>query len=155
MEESKIKEIIETGRNFMKGYQNEADEFQSDQELKKPQPPLVKEAMGNELIDLPRNFEDLVMELDFMKVITNRKSNRVYTKENITLLQLSYLLYATQGIKDIRGKSYATIRTVPCGGARHEFETYMLVQYVEGLKPGLYHYLPQTHSIEFLNNIQN
>jgi SagB-type dehydrogenase family enzyme len=71
----------------------------------------------------------------------------------MSLLQLSYLLWTTQGIKNIRGKNYATIRTVPCGGARHEFETYLIVKKIESLKPGMYHYLPMTHQIEFLNEI--
>ena len=68
----------------------------------------------------------------------------------MSLLQLSFLLWATQGIKSIRGKSYATIRTAPCGGARHPFETYLLVRQVEGLLPGAYHYLPMTHQLELL-----
>ena len=49
----------------------------------------------------------------------------------MSLLQLSFLLWATQGVKSIRGKSYATIRTAPCGGARHPFQTYLLVRQVE------------------------
>jgi len=84
------------------------------------------------------------------EILLARKSNRVYTQEPISMLQLSYLLWATQGIKDIRGKSYATIRTVPCGGARHQFETYLMVRHVEGLQPGAYHYLPMGHKLEFL-----
>lgn len=156
MEEKLIKEKINEGRNTLRSvFEFEAEEdYQSDQDLKRPQPPLFKAPMTDNAIALPTNFSDLP-EKSFQEVIGTRKSNRVYTQKNVTLLQLSYLLFATQGVKDIRGKSYATIRTVPCGGARHEFETYMLVQYVEGLKPGLYHYLPQTHSIEFLNEVDD
>ena len=69
----------------------------------------------------------------------------------MSLLQLSFLLWGTQGVKDIRGKSYATLRTVPAGGARHPFETYLLVRQVEGLVPGMYHYLPMTHQLELLS----
>ncbi len=65
----------------------------------------------------------------------------------MTLLQLSFMLWATQGIKKMRGQ-YATLRTVPCGGARHEFETYLAVNQVDGLEPGLYHYLPLEHALE-------
>ncbi len=67
--------------------------------------------------------------------------------------ELSFLLWATQGVKKIRGRAYATIRTVPCGGARHEFETYLIVRSVEGLRPGAYHYLPMLHALEFLHPI--
>lgn len=156
LEEKIIKDKIQKGRDFLKSeceFEDEID-YKTDQELKLPQPPLFKEPVSDVIIKLPINFDDLE-EIDFKTIIGSRKSNRVYTQENVSLLKLSYLLYATQGVKEIRGKSYATIRTVPCGGARHEFDTYMVVQYVEGLKPGLYHYLPQNHSIEFLKDIDN
>ena len=39
---------------------------------------------------------------------------------------------------------------MPCGGARHPFETYLLVRKVEGLVSGAYHYLPMTHQLELL-----
>ncbi len=35
----------------------------------------------------------------------------------------------------MRSRAYATLRTVPSGGARHAFETYLVVRYVEGLRP--------------------
>ncbi|MBE6108216.1 MAG: SagB/ThcOx family dehydrogenase [Erysipelotrichaceae bacterium] len=152
--EKQIETMIKTGREFMKMPHEDAD-YKSDQDLKKQQPPLVKEPMGGTIIALPTNFEELNLENDILKVINTRQSHRVFTQKNMTLLELSFLLWSTQGVKSIRGKSYATIRTVPCGGARHEFETYFIVQYVEGLEKGLYHYLPMTHQIEFLSPIEN
>ena len=41
-------------------------------------------------------------------------------------------------------------RTVPSGGARHPFETYLLVRRIEGVEPGLYRYLPLEHKLCFL-----
>ena len=157
MEEKRIREIIETGRAFIRtGYEEiEDEEYFTDQELKKVQPPLVKEVMSNNRIDLGRDFEKLEADRDFFSVIDRRCSHRVFTEEKMTLKQLSYLLYSCQGIKEIRGKAYATLRTVPCGGARHEFETYLTVQNVEGLKDGLYHYLPMSHQLEFLKEVDD
>jgi SagB-type dehydrogenase family enzyme len=43
-----------------------------------------------------------------------------------------------------------TIRTVPSAGARHPFETYLLVNSVEGLLPGLYRYRALTHDLVVL-----
>lgn len=150
------KKLIEDGRNFMKSYSTDAyDDFESDQDLKLPQPPLVKAPMAEQGLPLPRNFEDLAIQNDFLSLLRERKSSRVYTQQSISLLQLSFLLWATQGIKDIRGKSYATLRTVPSGGARHPFETYLLVQNVEGLQPGAYHYLPMGHQLEFLHPVED
>ena len=39
------------------------------------------------------------------------------------------------------------MRTVPSAGARHAFETYLLVHRVEGLKPGLYRFLALGHAL--------
>ena len=150
------KKLISEGRNFMKSNSlSPYDDFISDQDLKLPQPPLVKAPMTEQAMPLPRNFEDLSLQQNFITLLTERKSSRVYTQQPISLLQLSFLLWATQGIKDIRGKSYATLRTVPSGGARHPFETYLLVQYVEGLQPGAYHYLPLGHQLEFLHPVED
>lgn len=150
------KKLIAEGRNFMKSFSTSPyEDFVSDQQLRLPQPPLVKPPMTGQVMPLPRNFEDLDMQQDFVALLTERKSSRVYTQQPISLLQLSFMLWATQGIKDIRGKSYATLRTVPSGGARHGFETYLLVQHVEGLQPGAYHYLPVQHQIEFLHPVED
>ena len=150
MNEKEIRERIERGRNFVRSLNDEVSDYQTDQELKKPQPPLVKEAMTSAWIPLPRNFEDLSIEGDFLHIINSRASHRVYTEEKMSLLELSYLLWCSQGIKEIRGKAYATLRTVPCGGARHEFECYMAIQNVAELEDGLYHYLPMKHAVEKL-----
>ena len=157
MDERKIRELIETGRNWLRtGYSQEKyEDYHTDQELKKKQPPLVKAAMSDVIIDLPSDFAGIEVETDFLKIINSRSSHRVYTQGKITLKQLSYLLWCMQGVKEIRGKSYATLRTVPCGGARHPFETYMALKDVEGLKDGLYHYLPMEHKIEFLKEVED
>ena len=161
MLEIKVQEaLIKTGRDFTKGYQNNdpyGDKFESDQELKRPQPPLVKAAKTepNSWVHLPRDFEDLELKNDLISLIKDRRSARVYTQEEMSLLQLSFILWATQGVKGLRGKAYATLRTVPCGGARHEFETYLLIRNVEGLKAGAYHYLPMEHALEFVSEIDD
>ena len=152
MEEKEIEKLIETGRAFIRTGYDETDysDYFTDQELKKKQPPLVKEAMSDQTFDLPMDFDSMEYNRDFLDVINRRSSHRVYTEEKMNIRQLSYLLWCIQGIKEIRGKAYATLRTVPCGGARHQFETYMAIQNVEGLEDGLYHYLPMGHKIELL-----
>lgn len=156
MEQELERQIIKEARERMKSRAAEEEEtdYQSDQDKKLPQPPLVKAPMRSEQIDLPRDFKPLGLEQDLLSVIVRRCSSRVYTQQPVSLLQLSFLLWATQGIKEIRGKSYATLRTVPCGGARHPFETYLMVRNVEGLEPGAYHYLPMSHQLEFLHPVE-
>lgn len=153
--EKEIQELTRIGRQKMHPGLEHYEGYKTDQELKKPQPPLVKAAMCDESIALPLNFTDLDIDNDFLHVINSRQSHRVYTQEKMSLLQLSYLLWCSQGVKEIRGKSYATLRTVPAGGARHPFEVYMTVQNVEGLKDGFYHYLPMKHHIECLKEAED
>ena len=160
MEEKQVREQIEKGRAFLKSQdtaerEKNGGDYKTDQELKKPQPPLVKAPMTDNRVDLPRNFETLGLQDNLLELLKKRKSSRVYTQEDMSLLQLSFLLWAAQGIKSIRGRSYATIRTAPCGGARHPFETYLLVRQVEGLLPGVYHYLPMTHQLELLEELED
>ena len=159
LDEKLQRELLERGRNFTKGYrQNDPylEDFESDQSRKLPQPPLVKAPMREEAARIPLSldFDGLAPEKDLLSVLRDRRRTRVYTQEAMTLPQLSFLLWATQGVKGLRGKSYATLRTVPSGGARHPFETYLLVRKVEGLAPGAYHYLPMEHALEYLHPVE-
>lgn len=160
LDEKIQRDLIAAGRTFMKG--TRADDayeplFESDQTRKLPQPPLVKAAVTPEETHIPltRDFSGLSLKNDLVSLFTERKSSRVYTEEAISIDELAFLLWATQGVKGIRGKNYATLRTVPCGGARHEFETYLAVRNVTGLRPGKYHYLPMEHALEYLGEIEN
>lgn len=160
LEKTTQNELIAQGREFMKGYQDSdpyMEDFESDQELKRPQPPLTKAPMADKSarIQLSLDFDGLDLKNDLISLIRDRHSARVYTQERMTLEQLSFLLWATQGVKKLRSKSYATLRTVPSGGARHAFETYLLVCKVEGLEAGAYHYLPMDHALEFLHPVED
>lgn len=153
-------QIIDKNRDFMKGYRASdpyQEDFVSDQQQCLPQPPLVKDAMrpADSHIPLPLDFSGLDCKNDLYALFRDRKSQRVYTEQPVSLAQLSFLLWATQGIKELRGKAYATLRTVPSGGARHPFETYLAVRLVDGLRPGIYHYLPMEHALEFLGLPEN
>ena len=153
MNEEAVRSRIKLGRSFLTKFGDMEDlgeDYDTDQYLGKPQPPLCKAPMTDKAIDLPTDFSGLAVDNDFLHVINSRRSHRVYTQEPISLTQLSYLLWCTQGVQSVRGHAYATLRTVPSGGARHAFECYMAIMNVSGLEPGLYHYLPMKHRIEFL-----
>ena len=142
------KQLIAKGRDFMHGYRDNdpyAEDFESDQDLKLPQPPLVKAPMAKDgnRIELTKDFSKLPMLHNLPKLIESRCSARIYTQENMSLAQLSFLLWSCQGVKSIRGKSYATLRTVPSGGARHPFETYLAIRKVDG------------HQLEFLHEVDD
>ena len=139
---------VKIQRKWMKSNFAEMEGVESDQQLKKVQPPLTKgyDEKGT-IIDLPKVNENVLVKTNILDIINNRRSERSYTDENISLEELSFLLWSTQGVKEIKGDNYATMRTVPSAGARHPFETYLAVNKVEGLKKGVYRYLPLTHQL--------
>ena len=93
-----------------------------------------------EIISLPEWNEMEIARENIVSTINLRQSIRNYQKATISLSELSYLLWCTQGVKEIVS-DVATRRTVPSAGARHALETTLLVNRVEGLVPGMYRYL--------------
>lgn len=119
----------------------------SDQHKGLPQPPLerpVEEEL--EMVDLPSPVDLGLDEVNIRKLIEERRSTRAYSEEQLSMEELSYLLWCTQGVKEVLPRN-ATLRTVPSAGARHAFETYLLVNRVEGLEPGLYRFVAMEHKL--------
>ena len=143
---------VENNRKFMKSNFAESVHERSDQARGIPFPPLNKGVpAGNSiLIELPAPDSIKLVNADLNQLLKQRESRRVYKDVKISLAELSFLLYATQGIKEVVGDGYATRRPVPSAGARHPFETYLAVNRVETLESGLYRYLPLEHQLLFL-----
>jgi len=142
----------EKNRQFMKTDFAESDHQRSDQAKGLPFPPLQKEVPAGEmeLVELPEPDPGVAVKTGFYQLLKDRESRRQFTDESFSLAELSFLLYSTQGVKEVVGEGYATRRTVPSAGARHPFETYLAVNRVEELTPGLYRYLPLTHQLLLL-----
>jgi SagB-type dehydrogenase family enzyme len=122
-----------------------------DQEKRLPQPPLEIPADPKKpLIDLPKPETINIPTRDLRTAIEERHSIRMYVHVTLTIPELAFLLWCTQGVKKVAG-TYATFRTVPSAGARHALETYLLINDVEGLVPGLYRYLALSHRLQHLN----
>ena len=79
--------------------------------------------------------------MPLLEAINKRRSRRTFSKAPLTLEELSFLLWSCQGVEKVANEIRA-FRTVPSAGCRHPFETYILVNRVEGLAPALYRYLP-------------
>lgn len=102
--------------------------------------PLLQVPFEGKLIALPDpGGAAEVAPRSFKALADGRTSVRDYAIDPISMEELSYLFWCTQGVKET-GRIHS-FRTVPSAGARHAFETYLLVNDVEGLKPGLYRYL--------------
>jgi SagB-type dehydrogenase family enzyme len=88
-------------------------------------------------------------EIRFWNVIINRKSTRKFKKEPITLSQLSLLLFGMSGLT--RFFPQHAFRTVPSAGGLYPIEIYPIVNNIESLERGIYHYNIKKHSLELLN----
>lgn len=149
-------EHLEIHREFLKSDRWEQwRKLQTDQKKGVPPPQSQKPYPEDaKLVSLVSPEEFTIGRMPLIEAIKRRRSRRVYTEENLTLEELSFLLWVTQGISKITrrdvseedsralARSRAVLRTVPSGGARHPFETYLLVNRVKGVESGLYRYLP-------------
>jgi len=140
------------GRDFLKANWNLLEGFRSDQSKGMKNPPVQKPVKdGAEKVSLPDPEDFTPGQTDIRNVIDARRSIRNFPNEPLTMEELSWLLWTTQGIQKVLGDGKATLRRVPSGGARHPFETYLMVFNVTGLEPGIYRYLPLDHSLEVLD----
>lgn len=148
-------------RDFMKsGFDIPEREFISDQERGMTPPPVAKTVDSSlKIIELPEVDKNLIKQSDMYTCISNRRSRRNYKDAPITLEELSFLLWATQGVQKIipayKNTGHITLRPVPSAGGRHAFETYLAVNNVEGLEKGIYIYLPLEHKLAFSHSVDN
>ena len=140
---------IEKHRYFLKDSVRKTVDFsRTQQSLGVPPPPIEKPYSANAErigLSLPDEFQRLP-SVDLLFAIGNRQSRRQFIETPLTLDELSFLLWATQGIQQQLGAGHAR-RTVPSAGARHALETYLCVLNVKGLDRGFYRYLPLEHQL--------
>jgi SagB-type dehydrogenase family enzyme len=110
-----------------------------------PRPPLYKEYSDKPRILLPPPHAD-TPTLD--QCLHLRKSVRRFADKPMTITQLSYLLWAVAGIQRSMGDFH--FRPAPSAGALYPIETYLIVNNVDGIAKGLYHYAIRPHALEEL-----
>lgn len=110
-------------------------------------PALQKEIPENAvLVDLPGIQIDSLPAIESLATIMHRRaSRRKYSQLPLSQQELSFLLWATQGVKD--ASLHYSLRIVPSAGARHPLETYLAINRVHDLQAGLYRYLPLDHKL--------
>jgi SagB-type dehydrogenase family enzyme len=79
---------------------------------------------------------------DYFTIVGRRRTVRSFGATPLTLLELSRLLWASAGVTAafITPQGQDFYRATPTAGALYPIETYVVVNKVEGLEPGLYHY---------------
>jgi len=141
--------LLDRRREFLKDtIRLEIDFSQTDQNRGVSPPPLEKPFAADAVrVKLaPPGQWPRIDSVELLAAIQNRRSHRRFTKEALTLEELSFLLWTTQGVHQ-RLDSTTALRTVPSAGARHALETYLLAFRVQGLELGVYRYLPLEHEL--------
>ena len=110
------------------------------------QPDIYKTYPDCQIIKLPHITPLANMSLH--KALKQRKSIRGYHNTPLNKKALSYLLWASTGIS--RREGGYEFRTAPSAGALYPIETYLVVNNVENVQLGVYHYNIQHHYLEML-----
>lgn len=141
--------MSEKFRDFLKSSCWKTIDFSTTDQSRGIKPPPVEKPCNPEdrRIDLikPGDWKS-IHKVSVEAAIAQRKSIRSYTEDTIKLEELSFLLWATQGLRGKRpvARNY---RTVPSAGCRHALETYIAVFRVEGIPKAIYRYLPLSHQL--------
>lgn len=109
--------------------------------------PLYKTYPNDAKVTLP------IVEYDGLSVemaIQMRESVRAFKDSSISLTDLSLLLQAAYGITRHSPDELNSRRSVPSGGALYPMEIYVIIDSVDGLGAGLYHYQAMDHSLEII-----
>lgn len=108
----------------------------------------------DDVINLP---EPGIIETEFTTAITRRRSYRTFNGCELTIQQLSDLLFHTDGItgeaeaynipEGVESKTMY-FRAAPSGGGLYPITLYVFILRVEGLQNGIYKYYPYSHSLK-------
>lgn len=134
------------GHNFLNVTKYPTDQH-PDATLGIPAPAFVTSPQnGAELIPLPHPDDIPLPPLDLRSAIASRRTIRSFTRDPVPLTALSYLLWACSGVT---GDSIM-YRAAPSAGALHPIDTYLAVQQIDGLTPGIWRYHPGLHALELI-----
>ncbi len=134
-------------RDFLKDSVRKSTDFsRTDQNKGVPPPPIQKPVPENaELIDLPEPTHWRI-KIGLAEAISRRRSRRSFSNVPLSVDELSFLLWATQGIRKKLDSGHA-YRVVPSAGCRHALETYIAAFRVDELDKAIYRYLPLNHHL--------
>jgi SagB-type dehydrogenase family enzyme len=139
---------MEEYRNFLKDHIRKKVDFRfTDQNMGVPAPPVEKPRPEGGVFKLPApGGWKSTGKISLTEAVRKRKSVRKYTNESFTLEELSYILWACQGVRG-RAETGCVKRTVPSAGCRHALETYIACFRVDSVPKAVYRFLPLSHSL--------
>lgn len=149
---------MQAGRNFIKDTLRKLFDFRTTaQHRGVPAPPMEKSVHDEDLvIKLPAlaDCREVIIQPDLVSAMANRESVRQFRSTSLTVKELAFLLWSCQGIRPAKAPQ-PFHRTVPSAGARHSFNTYLLLNRIESMPKGLYRYQPLSHSLVFIGEVGN
>ncbi len=114
-----------------------------------PAPPMVHERVDSaQRLRLPKNASTTALDALLDRRVTCRNYDR---SRKLSLEQFSAVLHRVFGaraVDDYAPGVQLMKKGVPSAGGLHATEAYLIVQHVEGIAPGLYHYHPVDHALE-------
>jgi putative peptide maturation dehydrogenase len=112
-------------------------------------PPAAVQVLGPEdrRISLPPPKHSALDELLAART-TCRNFDEGFALPLPELASLLHRVFGAQAVKDLAPGVPMLKKNSPSGGGLHPIEAYLLVQRVDGLAPGLYHYLCDSHALE-------
>jgi SagB-type dehydrogenase family enzyme len=102
--------------------------------------PAVSKNPPLSIIKLPEPKTNSAVSLEY--AIKNRRSERGFSSDKLTLAQISQLLWAAQGITDPDWG----LRSAPSAGAIYPLEVYVV------RSSGIFHFVPEKNTLEQINN---
>lgn len=101
---------------------------------------LTSQLYAETAIDLPKPRQKSNISLE--EALSKRRSIREFSREALTLQEVSQLLWSAQGITNSKNG-----RTAPSAGALYPIKIYLVVGSVKNLAVGVYRYEPFKHQI--------
>ncbi|MBU1093924.1 MAG: SagB/ThcOx family dehydrogenase [Firmicutes bacterium] len=145
-----VKNEIKNNRKAIKEDWRELKETITDRKLNLEKPVMFKQPVeGSLIIDLDRVFPN-IRQKTLEECIKNRRSLRSYKEQNLTLEEVTYLLWETSRVDSF--KPGITFRTIPTAGATNSMETYLFLNKVEGIAKGLYLYVQDKHQLSLIDD---
>jgi SagB-type dehydrogenase family enzyme len=90
-------------------------------------------------------------DTELVRLLRRRSSCRSFARQPMPLSLLARLLEngcGCFGLRDLSGGLLSYARPSPSAGALYPIEVYLVTKQVEDLPDSMYHYLPDTHSLE-------
>lgn len=111
---------------------------------------VIKKYKGHMTISLPQSS---LPETPIGPIFMNRSSHREYKDEPLTIEEVSAVLrygYGIRGYMPAYSLASFPFRTAPSAGGLQGIEVYCLINNVDGVSPGLYHYNPQEDCLDMV-----